>query len=117
MKLWVKLIVYFRRGWGLVVVPVSVLNFLLISYRLLVEKVPALHTIFPTFTLYALFTVPIGVSLAILVGWWDYRRGTSPVEHERAMRFSPWHRDLMQALLLTLDGEHEKAKEILRKWL
>lgn len=108
---------YFKRGWGLVAAPIGAFNFLLISYRLLVEKVSFLHGIFPSLTVYAAVMVPLGFVGAVVLGYWDYKHGTAPQESERIARFSPWHRSLMRSLYLIADGRSEEAKKELERWL
>ena len=112
-----RLYVYFRRGWQFVAVPIAVVKFLLITYRLLVEQVPFLHRFFPSLTVYALVVIPLGVLFAILIGYWDYKHGTVPVETERVAMFSPWHRSLMRALYHLADGDPDAAKKELERWM
>jgi len=112
-----RIYVYFKRGWSLIAVPIAALNFLLISYRLLIERIPALHAVFPTLTAYVLVAVPIGAVVAVLLGWWDYKHGTAPQESERIARYSPWHRSLMRALYYLADGDPDRAKEEVSRWV
>ncbi|HID09276.1 TPA: hypothetical protein EYP13_03535 [Candidatus Micrarchaeota archaeon] len=113
----VRLYTYFKRGWQFIAVPVAAVNFVLITYRLLVEKVSFLHRIFPSLTVYALVVVPLGVLLAVLLGYWDYKHGTAPVESERIARYSPWTRSLARALYHLADGDPDAAKQELERWM
>jgi len=108
---------YFKRGWQFVAIPIAVLNFILISYRFLVERVPVLHTLFPSLTVYIAVIVPIGAVLAVLLGYWDYKHGTAPRESERIARFSPWNRSLARAIYYLAEGDTERAKEAIREWM
>jgi len=112
-----RLYAYFKRGWQFVAVPVAAVNFLLITYRLLIERIPFLHAVFPSLTVYAVVVVPLGAVVAVLLGYWDYKHGTAPQESERIARFSPWHRSLMRAIYHLADGEPDKAKEEVREWM
>jgi len=110
------LYVYFKRGWSLWAPAISAFNFLLISYRLLVQQVPFLYNIFPSLTIYSLVAIPAGFVLAVLAGWWDYVHGTAPQESVRIARYSPWHRSLMRSLYYLAENDPDSAKKELERW-
>jgi len=56
------------------------------------------------------------IPLAILVGWYDYRRFAVPVELTLGAKASPWNRDIAKALMLIAEGRKKEAVEILKKW-
>jgi len=108
---------YFRRGHSTYLVfLVSLANFIVIQYRLLVEYIGALRLLFPSLILFALSFVMMYVPLATIIGWLDYRRLAVPVDMTVATRASPWHRDMAKALLLIAMGKNEEAVKILEKW-
>ena len=113
----IRLYAYFKRGWQFVAVPIAIANFLLITYRLLVEQIPFLHGLFPSLTVYALVVIPLGVFAAVLLGYWDYKHGTAPVESERVAMYSPWHRSLMRALYFLAEGNPDAARRELERWM
>lgn len=51
--------IYFKRGWSFIAMPLNAVNFLLISYRLFVEKVNFLHNVFPSLLIYVSIVVPV----------------------------------------------------------
>jgi len=117
MKFFVRLYTYFRRGWSLVSIPVAFVNFDLITYRLLVEHVPALKSLFPSLWVYTVALVVVGVPVLIVGGYLDLKYGTAPFETTRISRYSPWHRSLMRALKYMAEGRNEEAKKELEQWV
>jgi len=61
---------YFRQGWSTYFAFIfAAINTLIVSYYLAIENIPSLKIIFPTFYVYLLIAVGIGVPLLILVGY------------------------------------------------
>ena len=113
LRLWI----YMRRGHGTYLVFfLSFANFVVIQYRLLVQYVPVLKLVFSSLTAFVVVFFLVYVPLAILIGWYDYRRFAVPVEATLGARASPWRRDLAKALILIAEGRNEEAVEILKKW-
>ena len=108
---------YVRRGHSTYLVfMVSLANFIVIQYRLLVEYIPVLHLLFREIWLFALSFIIVYIPLAAFIGWMDYRRLAVPVDMALMARANPWVRDLSMALILMADGRYEEAKRILRRW-
>ena len=73
---WFRLFAYLRRGYAVYIAfIIGAFNFVVIQYRLLIEYVPFLKTIFPRMTYFIIFVAIAGIPITILVGWWDYKRG------------------------------------------
>jgi len=53
---------------------ISAVNFVLISYRLLIERVPFLEKMFPSLWIFAVVFSAIYIPLAILIGRWHRLR-------------------------------------------
>lgn len=107
---------YFRRGHGVYLVfAISFLNFTVIQWRLLVEKVDALKFIFQRFTYFFLAFFAVYIPLAVLIGYIDYRRGSVPVDSVEAARANPWIKDLSKALVVMSKNDGE-VKKIMSKW-
>ena len=69
---------YFRQGWGTYFAFVlAAVNTLTVTYYLAIEKAPALKEIFPTFVFYMIFTVSVGITLLIIIGYFNYHRISS----------------------------------------
>jgi ABC-type bacteriocin/lantibiotic exporter with double-glycine peptidase domain len=65
----------FRWGHSVYLVfALSFLNFLLITYRLLIEHVPFLESLFPNLTTYAAIALTVYVPIAVLVGHFHRKR-------------------------------------------
>ena len=61
---------YFRQGWGTYFAfIVAAVNTMVTTYYLAIEKATDLKVIFPTFTIYALFWIAIGVPLLVSIGY------------------------------------------------
>ena len=58
----------------------------------------------------------IYIPLAIIIGWYDYRKFAVPIDSPLSAKASPWHRDITRALMLIAEGKNKEAAEILRKW-
>ena len=109
---------YFRRGHSTYFVYlISFLNFIVIQYRLLVEKIPFLEYVFQSLTAFALAFAATYIPVAILIGWLDVRRGAVPVEGALLARANPYSQTLLKALYLIADGRDEEAKALLRPWI
>jgi len=78
-----RYIVYFRRGHGSwLAYLISFTNFVVIQYRLLIERVPFLESLIPSFTAFVVTFFLIYVPLAIVIGRYDIKRATVPKEVE-----------------------------------
>ena len=108
---------YFRRGHNTYLVfLLSFANFVVIQYRLLVEYVPTLKMILSSLLAFAMVFFLLYVPIAVLIGWYDYRRLAVPVDTALSARASPWTQDLAKALILIAQGKNSEAIKILEKW-
>lgn len=112
-----------RRGQGIYLSTlIGHLSSTIIYYRMLIEYIPSLHAIFPRliFFIFA-FSIPY-FSLALIIGYMDYKRGSVGVDSALGALASPVTMDSMMAsiyaqrgLLEHTMGNDEKAKEYLEK--
>lgn len=110
--------IYFKRGHSAYLAfALSLANFVVIQYRLLIEYVPLLKLVFASLTAFVITFIFVYVPLAILIGWLDMRRVTGPQEYQLMAEVSPWHRDITYALYLIAQGRNEEAAKILSKWV
>ena len=66
---------YFRTGYGTYLTfVITALNTMVIIYYLAIKNVPALQTIFPNFTVWAVTLIAGGVPLAVFLGWFHIKR-------------------------------------------
>ena len=66
---------YFRMGWSTYFAFVlAAINTLTVTYFLAVDNYPALKIIFPSFEIYVLIIISIGVPLLIFIGYSHYKK-------------------------------------------
>ena len=69
---------FFRQGWSLYFAFIlAAINTLTVTYFLAIENYPSLKTVFPSFEIYILIIVSIGVPLLVLVGFVHFKRSHS----------------------------------------
>ena len=65
---------YFRMGWSTYFAFIfAAINTLTVTYYLAIEKVPALMSIFPTFTLYVLIVSGLVIPILTLIGYAHFK--------------------------------------------
>ena len=66
---------YFRMGWSTYFAFIlAAINTLTVTYFLAVDNYPALKMIFPSFEIYVLIIISIGVPLLIFIGYSHYKK-------------------------------------------
>jgi hypothetical protein len=66
---------YFRMGWSTYFAFIlAAINTLTVTYFLAIDNYPSLKTIFPSFEVYIMIVVTVGIPLLILVGYSHYKR-------------------------------------------
>ena len=116
---------YFRRGHNIYLVMfVSFMNFIVIQYRLLIEAIPTLKAIFSHMIIFLISFIVAYIPVAIMIGWWDYKRGAVPTESILNVKASPYVKDTikiqklnMEALILYMNNKREEANEKMKKAL
>jgi hypothetical protein len=69
---------YFRQGWSTYFAFIfAAINTLTVTYYLAIEKYPLLNEIFPTFLIYVLATMSIGIPMLVLVGYIHFKRSSA----------------------------------------
>ena len=69
---------YFRMGWSTYFAFVfAAVNTLTVTYFLAIENYPVLKELFPTFPVYVIFLVVVGIPLLILIGYIHFKRSPS----------------------------------------
>jgi len=94
----------------------SFANFIVIQYRFLVGYISFLNAIFSSLLIFAITFFFVYVPLAILIGWYDFKKLAVPVDSALGAKASPWVRDLAEALIFIAEGKNAEAIEILKKW-
>ena len=69
---------YFRTGWQTYFAFIlAAINTLTVTYFLAIDNYPSLKTIFPSFEIYILIVVSIGIPLIIIIGYVHFKRSQS----------------------------------------
>lgn len=91
---------YFRQGWATYFAFVfSAINTLVVTYYLAIDNASVLQEIFPSFTIYVLTLVFVGIPLLIFIGYIHYKRSPAfKTEAEISFEANP---PLLRTLLNT----------------
>ena len=66
---------YFRTGWSTYFAFIlAALNTLTVTYFLAIDNYPSLKTIFPSFELYVIIIVSIGIPMLVTIGYIHFKR-------------------------------------------
>ena len=109
----------FRQGHSIYLIfAMSFANFVLIFYRLLIEKVEILSGIFSSLWLFLVVFLLAYIPIALLIGFW-HRRTQWKVEQEQSVRENTLLAKYFRVLLDVIDGkatreEIEKFREFLK---
>ncbi len=85
---------YFRNGWSLYFAFIfAAINTLTVTYYLAIDKIPALVNIFPSFLIYIIIFVGIGIPVLVSIGYIHYKRSPAyKSEASIAFEVNPYHR-------------------------
>ena len=108
----------FRQGHSVYLIfMLTFVNFILISYRLLIEKIPIFNNIFPDLWIFALLFIIIYVPLAVIIGIW-HRKTQLRVETTIVNQQNPILAKMIRTLLDVQTGRASKEEiEKFRKML
>lgn len=95
---------------------ISFLNFTVIQYYLLIERLPLLKTIVPQLYIFIILFLLTYPPLAIIIGYFDYRRGALPAMHVLLAKSNPFFVDLAKAIILLSEGKKDEVKELMKRW-
>jgi len=98
----------FRLGHSMYLIfALTFANFILISHRLLIERVPILNEFFSSLWFFAIIFILAYIPTSILIGAW-HRRTQLRVEQDIAMRQNPF---LAKTLKMIIDIQTGKASK------
>jgi len=88
-----KTFFYFRIGYATYLAFfIGIINLLTTSYFLSLKKIPEFINIFPTFEIYVITVIGIGIPLVTLVGWLHFKRiGTFSAEAAIGQQAAPYN--------------------------
>ena len=98
----------FRQGHGIYLIfLLTFMNFILISYRLLIEKIPFLNNLIPELWIFIIMFLGFYIPAAILIGVW-HRRTQLQVENTITLEQNPFFAKMFRTML---DVQTKKASE------
>jgi hypothetical protein len=101
---------YFRQGHGVYLVFfISMLNFIVIQYRLLIEHVSLFRGFIPNLTLFAILFAVIYPAAAVLIGWKDMNKGSFPADSRINFDKNPRMRRMYE-MVESIDRRLEKLE-------
>jgi len=100
----------FRQGHSIYLIfAMAFANFVLIFYRLLIEKVEILGNIFSSLWIFIFVFLMIYIPVALLIGYW-HRKTQMRVEQEQAMRQNPMMARNIRMLVDILENKATKEE-------
>ena len=98
----------FRQGHTIYLIfLLTFMNFILISYRLLIEKIPFLNNLIPELWIFIIMFLGFYIPAAILIGIW-HRRTQLQVENTITLEQNPFFAKMFRTML---DVQTKKASE------
>ena len=92
-----RLFYYFRIGYGTyLALFIGAINVLTTTYFLAGKKIPWITSIFPTFEIYVVSVIAIGVPVIVIAGWLHFKKlGTFTQETAITQQYSPYNYKLL----------------------
>ena len=111
--------IYFKTGHsGYLVYTMSIINFVVIQQRLLIEYIPALNKYVGSLGAFLFLFCLIYFPAAIIIGFWEFKKG----EVTRRPMLNPYTQDILnmhiginKGLITLSDGKNEEAKKIFQE--
>ena len=103
----------FRAGHSVYLIFVlTFINFILISYRLLIEKIPIFQELIPNLSMFVLLFLAFYIPAAIIIGFW-HRKTQLKVETTLTMQQNPVFAKMIRSILDVQTGKasDEEIKE------
>ena len=103
----------FRAGHSVYLIFVlTFINFILISYRLLIEKIPLFQDLIPNLSIFVLLFLSFYIPTAIIIGFW-HRKTQLKVETTLTMQQNPVFAKMFRTILDVQTGKasDEEIKE------
>ena len=103
----------FRAGHSVYLIFVlTFINFILIAYRLLIEKIPLFQDLFPNLSIFVLLFLSFYIPAAITIGFW-HRKTQLKVETTLTMQQNPVFAKMFRTMLDVQTGKasDEEIKE------
>ena len=88
-----RLFFYFRTGYATYFAMfVGMINIMTSTYFLAIDKIPTLLTVFPTFEVYIVTIIIVGIPIVVLAGWIHMKRiGTFSAEQNISVEINPYN--------------------------
>jgi len=100
----------FRQGHSIYLIFIlTFVNFILIAYRLLIEKIPFFKDVFPDLWIFALLFIVIYCPTAIAIGFW-HRKTQLRIENTLVQQQNPVLAKMVRTLLDVQTGKATKEE-------
>ena len=88
---------YFRSGWSMYFAFIlAAINTLTVTYFLAIDNYPALKILFPSFEIYILIIVAIGIPVLVIIGYAHFKRTQAyKAETDVWIESNPYHRRMV----------------------
>ena len=84
-------------------------NFILIAYRLLIEKIPVFQELIPNLWIFGMLFLVVYIPSAIIIGYW-HRRTQLKIENTIMMQQNPFYAKLFRVLIDIQLGKMSKEE-------
>ena len=97
---------YFRMGWSTYFAFIlAAINTLTVTYFLAIDNYPSLKSVFPSFEVYIVIIVTIGIPLLVIIGYSHYKRTVAfKSEVDVIMESNPYQRRNIVNISLIIDS-------------
>lgn len=95
----------------------SMINFVVLNYNLLVANVGFLRDMFKHLWVFALCFSVTYIPIAITVGHTFYRKKQLPIDQTLSQKENPWVQDCALAFTLLAQDKKDEVERIMAKWL
>jgi hypothetical protein len=110
---------YFRTGYATYFAMfIGLINIMTTTYFLAIDKIPALFSVFPTFEIYIITVITIGIPIVVLAGWIHLKKiGTFSAEQNISAEIQPFNYRPLPGFseIVIFPTYHEIVKLLIKK--
>lgn len=108
---------YLRRGASYIAVLIGIINFALLGYDVIMVQLLGYPSTIDLLLEFGIMATSAVMVLIVIIGRWDYRRGTASLEHELFWIINPVWIDMMRAFKAHSENDEATARAIYQKWI
>ncbi len=110
---------YFRTGYATYFAMfIGLINIMTTTYFLAIDKIPVLFSVFPTFEIYIITVITIGIPIVVLAGWIHLKKiGTFSAEQNISAEIQPFNYRPLPGFseIVIFPTYHEIVKLLIKK--